>query len=178
MLASRRYKRQGTQRSYSSAEKCRGQHSSSRTVRHWKVLGLPTDTACYVHRLGQAFGRGSCTIGIPSTARPTQKAEIAVDWLQLLCPLFLERDKGCTILSSAATNKAGILLKRCDSLQSLHSSLFSSKYFVTFTSFPFCTDIILGTLPFFQGQGGGKGRRGCGVWRMKTELRALALTET
>lgn len=36
--------------------------------------------------------------------------------------------------------------------------------------FPFCTDIILGMLPFLQGSGGGKGRE---IWGVEGENRIL-----
>lgn len=125
---------------------------------------------CYVHRLGQAFCGGSCTTGIPSMARPTQKAKIAVSSLQLLCPLFLfleKNDKGCTILSLATTNKHELFLKY-RILSNSYVHCFSQMFFHVYI-FPFCTDIILGMLPFLQGLGGGKGRR-YGVLKMKTEF--------
>lgn len=137
------------------------------------MLGLPADTACYVHRLRQALGRGSCTTGIPSTSRPTQKAKIAVSSLQLLCTLFLflEKDKGCTILSLATTNKHELFLKG----GSLSVLVFITAFFQCFlmlTFSPLCTDIVLGTLLFLQGQGGSKGRKIRGV-EYKNRIRGL-----
>lgn len=56
----------------SSAEKCRDQHSSSRTVQHrWEGPGLPPGRH-YVQGWGR-LGRGPCTIAITSTKRPTPK---------------------------------------------------------------------------------------------------------
>lgn len=176
MLVSRLYKYQGTRSSYSSsAETHRDQHSSSHTVRHWrKVLGLPTDTACYVHRLRQALGRGSCTTGIPSTVRPTQKAKIAVGSLQLLCPLFLflEKDKGCTILSLATTNKHGLFLKGGNLsvlifLTGFFFSMFSHAYI-----FPPLYRYCSWDAATSQGQGGSKGRK---IWGVEYENRIWGL---
>lgn len=135
------------------------------------MLGLPTDTACYVHRLRQALGRGSCTTGIPSTARPTQKAKIAVGSLQLLCPLFLflEKDKGCTILSLATTNKHGLFLKGGNLSVLIFLTGFVYQCFLMLTFSPLCTDIVLGMLLLLKGKEEVKEER-YGVWSMRTEF--------
>lgn len=84
-------------------------------------------------------------------ARPTQKAKIAVSSLQLPCPWFLllEKEKGCTILSLATTNKQELFLEYgilSSPFVHCFPRMFSRAYV-----FPFCAAIILGTLPFLQG---------------------------
>lgn len=153
-MASGLYKGQGTWSGYSSsAEKCRDQHNPSRTVQQRrKVLGPPTGTTLYVQGQGRAFGGGGVTYhrnhkydqtipkGRDSCRLTTDAGPFA---------LFLEKKKGCTILSFVTANKSiRIFLKRCESLQFLQSSLFS--IFFPFYIFSLGTGITLGRLPFLH----------------------------
>lgn len=60
----------------------------------------------YVHGPGASLRRGPRTIEITSTTRPPPKAEsrgLTTDAVPFV--LLSEKDKGCTILSFATTNK-------------------------------------------------------------------------
>lgn len=148
--------------------------NSSRTVQHWrKVLGPPTGTPRYVHGQGASLWQGPCTTDITSTTRPPPRpssCQLTTDAVPLV--LSSKKDKGCTISSFATTNKIWFLLERWEALLLLRVIFVLMAFFLCF---PFCTDIILGMLPFLHGWGGGKGRRKVWCWGEVLEMRIKSM---
>lgn len=140
MLASGLYKRSGTWSDYSSsAEKCRDQRNSS--VHH---VQYNIDGKCWARpqeHCTMYMGRGKPSAGATyhwhhkydqTTPKGRDSCRLTTDSVPLV--LFLEKDKGCTILSFATTNKRiYIFLKRWESpiifiLMFLNLPMFSLLY--------------------------------------------------
>lgn len=125
-------------------------------------------------RAGASLGRGSRTTEITSTERPTQTADIAVGWLQMLCPLlyFQKRIKVVPSCHLPLWIKQYVFLK--DGIPSSYIHLCSPQNVDLYIFFLFIQILwIFLELPFLHGQEGGKEGEGPGVQKMEIEILGL-----
>lgn len=118
----------------SSAEKCRDQHSSSRTVQHrWEGPGLPPGRH-YVQGWGR-LGRGHVPLQSQVRRDPPPKAETGSGPGKLLCPWFCLQKRIKAVPSGHLPQqiKESELLGTQDSFQAFPAALLSSFYLYTFS---------------------------------------------